>query len=75
MSNKSHLKRKAFIFFKSSASGGEPLDPPPPPPPQGKYKCLYFRASMLIWIGIGDLYAANKFYYSGKLSLKLLFLG
>ena len=51
---KSHLKRKAFIsfdfFFKSSASVGSPPDP------QGKYKCLYFRANMLTWIGIGDLY-------------------
>ena len=48
------LKEKpSFRFFKYSASGGSNQTPPPP---QGKYKCLYFRANMLIWIGIGDLY-------------------
>ena len=46
---KSHLKGKAFIsfdfFFKKS-----------PPDPFAKGKCIYFRANMIIWIGIGVCY-------------------
>ena len=48
---KSHLKGKAFIsfdFFKKHSSvtgGGGGLE---------KSKCIYFRANMLIWVGIGD---------------------
>ena len=56
-----------LIFFKSSASGGKP----PPQTPQRKYKCLYFRANMLIWIGTGDLYG-ESFLLFWKIILKIV---
>ena len=39
-----------------------------PPNPLRKSTCIYFRANMLIWIGISLLVTdmANNFYYFGK---------
>ena len=47
---KSHLKGKAFIsfdFFQQNSSASWGKNPHP-------LECIFFHASMLIWIGIGN---------------------